>query len=141
MRQPTALRFRQLQVPRLLAAVLAIGWLGLAVVPCQAMVDQLAAGSSHHDSIPGGDCGHCPAAQSGLDTSCATAAAPDCQPAGTALLERRDIESPQFAVAPPAAYPGLDSFMPDPGSVPDILAFRPPAPRVSIQQRYCIYLN
>ena len=141
MRLLTAMRFRQLRVARLVAAIFAIGWLGFAVAPCQAMPDHQHPGISHHGSVLAGDCGHCPSAPPGHDNGCAMAATPDCQSAGRQLLERRDIELPQPVVGPPLALPVFDAFVPDAGSMPDARAHRLPAPHVSIQQLYCTYLN
>ena len=137
----TAIRLRHLRAPRLVAAIMALGWLGFAVAPCQAMPHQQPQGTSHHGSMPGGDCGHCSSEPAGLDNACAMVAAPDCQSVGQAILDPRDNEIPQPAVGPPPAIPGSDAYIPDVGPLQDIRAHRLPVPRASIQQRYCTYLN
>lgn len=141
MRLLTAIRFHQLRAPRLVAVMFAIGWLGFAVAPCQAMPHQQHPGTSHHGSMPAGDCGHCPSAPSGLDNGCAMVAAPDCVSEGLALLERRDTEIPQPAAAPPPAFPSIDAFIPDGRPLRDTRARRLLVSHVSIQQRYCTYLK
>lgn len=133
MSQLTAIRHRQHRVSRLVAALFAIGWLGFAVAPCQA--------SPLDESMPADDCGHCPIAPSDLDNSCTSVAAPECMTEGLTLLERRDIESPQSSAAPPSAFPNIDAFIPDRGLLRDTRARRLLLSHVSIQQRYCTYLN
>jgi hypothetical protein len=132
-------RIRQLQVSRLMIAIFAIGLLGFSVAPCQAMPDQQQ-GTSQHGSMPGGDCGHCPDARSGLVLGCATAVAPDCISTGPALPERQGVEL-QPAAAPPPAILELDPFPPDGGIVRDVRARDLPVSRVPLQKRYCSYLK
>ena len=140
MRLLTAIRIRQLRAPRLVAAIFAIGWLGIAIAPCHAMPDLQQPATSHQGSMPAGDCGHCPSALSGHDNGCAMAAAPDCQSAGPLLLEHRDSAFPQPAIGSPLALPAFDAFIPDSGPMPDGRAHRLPVSRISIQQLYCTYL-
>jgi len=133
MRLLTAMRRHQHRTPRLVAAIFAIGWLGFAVAPCQA--------SPLHESMPADDCGHCPTAPSSLDHGCATVAAPDCLSEGLALFERRDGEIPQPPAGLPPAFPSIDAFIPDGGSLRDTRARCLLVSHVSIQQRYCTYLK
>lgn len=141
MRFLTAIRLRQLRAPRLVAALFAIGWLGFAVAPCQAMPHQQHQGTSHHGSMPSDGCGHCPNAPSDLDGGCATVAAPECLSIGPAILEPRDTQIPQPATGPPPAFPGIDAFISDSVPLSDDRTHRLPVSRVSLQQRYCTYLN
>jgi hypothetical protein len=131
MRFLTAIRRRQLRAPHLVAAIFAIGWLGFAVAPCQAM--------PQHESMP--NCGDCPSAPSGLDSGCAMVASADCQSAGLAIHDTRHTEFPQSAAAPPPAFPGVDAFLLDGGPSRDSRVHRLPVSHVSLQQRYCTYLN
>ena len=136
----TARRISRHWVSRLLAAIFAIGWLGIAVAPCQAM-PQLQHQGSHHGSMPAGDCGRCPSAAAGIDGGCATAAAPECALAGPGLFGYRSADLPQLAAGPPPAIPVFDVIFPDARPGWDLRAHRLPVSRVSIQQRYCTYLN
>ncbi|MGB5132204.1 MAG: hypothetical protein WBO00_06290 [Steroidobacteraceae bacterium] len=141
MRIFTSSRFQQLRASRLVIAILGLGLLGFSIAPCHAMAQHQHPGTSHHGSIPAGDCGHCPDTPSSLDRGCATAAATDCASVGPAVLERQGIEVPQPAAAAPPAFPDINPFPPDDGPVRDMRARDLPAPHVSIQQRYCSYLN
>ncbi len=141
MRLLTTIRLRQLRASRLVAAVFAIAWFGLAAAPCQASPDLEHSGTSHHGSMPADDCGHCPAAASDLDEGCATVAAPDCLSQGPALLERRDVEIPQPPAGPPPGFFSIAAFVPDGGLVQDARARRLLVSHVSVQQRYCTYLK
>jgi len=140
MRLFTTSRFQQLRASRLVVAIFALGLLGFSVAPCHAMPQHQHPGTSHHASMPAGDCGHCTDAPSGLAHGCATAAAPDCASVGPALLERQGAEL-QPAAAPPPAFPDIEPFPSDEGPVRDIRARDLPFPRASIQQRYCSYLK
>lgn len=141
MRLLTALRIRQLRAPHLVAAIFAIGWLGMAVAPCQAMPHQQHQGTSHHGSMPADGCGHCPNTPSHLDSGCAMVSAPECMSMGMAISGPRDIQIPQPAAGPPPAFPVFDAFLPDARPVRDIHTRHLPVPRVSIQQRFCTYLK
>ena len=141
MRLLTAIRIRQLRAPRLVAAIFAIGWLGLAVAPCQAMPDHQISGTSHHGSIPADDCGHCPSAPTSVSIGCAMAAAPDCQSTGPVLLDGRDFGLAQPAAGPPLAFQVFDAFVSDGRPLRDVRVVRLPASHASIQQRYCTYLK
>jgi hypothetical protein len=127
------LRRHQIRASRLVATLAAVAWFGFAVAPCQA--------SPLHESMPAGDCGHCPTAPSDLDNGCATVAAPDCPTEGLALVERRDTEIPQPPAGPPPAFTSFDAAIPDGGSLRDTRARRLFVSHVSIQQRYCTYLK
>lgn len=126
-------RFSRLRASRLLAAIFAIGWLGIVAAPCQAL--------SHDVSMPAGDCSHCPGAPSGINGGCATAAGPGCAMAGPALPGYRAADLPQPAAGPPPAIPDFDTFVPDAGRSRDPRVRHFPVPHASIQQRYCTYLN
>jgi hypothetical protein len=141
MRLLTTMRFKLHRAPGLVAVIFAIGWLGLAVAPCQAMPDMQHSGTSQHCPSPVDGCGHCPAAPSGVDTGCAAAASPGCQPDALAPCERRDIEFPQPLAGPPLAFPVFDELVPAGGLSWDFHDRRSPVSRVSIQQRYCTYLK
>ena len=136
----TARRISRHWVSRLLAAIIAIGWLGIAVAPCQAMPQPQHQGS-HHESMPAGDCGHCPSVPSGVDGACATATAPGCAMAGPVLYGYCAADLPQLAAGPPPAIPVFDVIFPDARPKWDLRAHRLPVSRVSIQQRYCTDLN
>lgn len=140
MRLLAATRFNRLRAHRLVAVMFAIGWLGFAVTPCQAMPHQQL-GSSDHGSMPAGGCGGCPDAPAGLDNGCGLVAAPECLSMGLAILESRGSGIPQPAAGPPPALPGFDAFVPDGGSLRDVRVHRLPVSRVSLQKRYCSYLN
>lgn len=140
MRMFTSSRFQQPRASRLVVAILALGLLGFSVAPCHAMPQHQHPGTSHHGSMPAGDCGHCPHAPAGLDHSCATVAAPDCASAGSAVPDRQGGEL-QPAAAPPPVFPGLEPFPHGGGPVRDIRSRDLPGSRASIQQRYCSYLK
>jgi hypothetical protein len=140
MRMLNGSRFQQLRASRLVVALFAVGLLGFSAAPCHAMPQHQHPGTSHHGSMPAGDCGHCPQAQTSLDRGCATATAPDCASIGPAVLERHDAGL-QPVAAPPLAFPDLVPFDSDDGPVRDIRARDLPASHASIQQRYCSYLK
>lgn len=133
MRLLAAIRHGQYRASRLIAAVFAIGWLGFAVVPCQA--------SPLHGSMPADDCGNCLTVPSDLDNDCATVAASDCLSEGLALLEHRDTDLPQPAAGPPSSFRRSLASIAYRGPLRDIRARRLLVSHVSIQQRYCTYLN
>jgi hypothetical protein len=137
----TNLRRRQFRVPRLVSAILAVAWLGLAVAPCHASVDAGHIGSSHHGSMPAGNCDHCPDATSGSDAPCAMVAAGDCLTKGQAIVERSQAGHSQLQAAPPPSFPNFDSLTTG-SSFPDHARIRPtPVAHASVQQRYCTYLK
>lgn len=140
MRMFNSSRHQQLRASRLVVAILALGLLGFSVAPCHAMPQHEHPGTSHHGSMPAGDCGHCPHTPIGLDHGCATVAAPDCASAGPALLERQGAGL-QPAAAPPPAFPDLKPLPFNDGPVRDIRDRDLPASHASIQQRYCSYLK
>lgn len=140
MRMFTNSRFQQLRASRLVVAIFAFGLLGFSVAPCHALPQHQHPGTSHHGSMPDGDCGHCPQAPTGLDHACPTVAPPDCASIGQAVLERPVAEL-QAAAAPPPAFPDLEPYACDDGPVRDIRARDLPASHASIQQRYCSYLK
>jgi hypothetical protein len=141
MRLLTSKRSNRLRASRLVAALFAIGWLGFAVAPCQAMPHQQQPGSSDHGSMPADGCGGCPRSPSGLDSGCAMVGSPECLSAGPAILGLRDSDFPQPAAGPPLAITGFDAFIPDAVPVRDARVRQSPVPHASIQQRYCSYLN
>lgn len=124
---------------RLATAVLAIGWLGFAVAPCQAM-NVMPDEAPHHGSVPMDDCGHCPPATSTLP-DCADAVPAVCfsssQPA-IELLQQEQLKP--VAILPPVSvnmYPLAPAVqLPRHSS-----AQAAPLPRASLQQRYCSYLE
>lgn len=134
------LRHQRSRAARLAAVVFAIGWLGFAVAPCQAMGMESPADAPHHGSMPMDDCGHCPPnAQTPAD--CVTAAPADCLAAVQPLLDSRQVENPKPAVLMsqlPADLVGPIRAR-APGIWPD--AMDPPLPHASIQQRYCSFLK
>ena len=140
MRMFTTSRIGQFRASRLVVAVFALGLLGFSVAPCHAMPEQQHPGTSHHGSMPAGDCGHCPHAPSGLDHGCANVAAPDCASVGPALIERQGDQL-QPAAAPPPAILDFDAFPSDDGLVRDVRVHDLPVSNVPLQQRYCTYLK
>jgi len=136
-----AIRRHQIRASRLVAALAAVAWFGIVVVPCQASLDASHVGSSHHGSMPAGDCGHCPDTDSAPDDACATIAAPDCASQVQTVVERRAADDPKPQAAPPPAFPDFDAHPPDIGPPADA-RFRPtPVSSASVQQRYCTYLK
>jgi len=135
------LRRQPLRAPRLVAALIAVAWFGLAATPCQASMHTGHIGSSHHGSMPAGSCGHCPDATSGSDAPCATVIAGDCLTQGQAIMMRSQVDDLQPQAAPPPSFPDFDPV--SPGISPSREArIRPtPVARASIQQRYCTYLK
>lgn len=133
MRLLAFIRRYQNRAARLIAAVFAIGWLGFATAPCQA--------SPLHESMPADDCGDCLTMPADLDNGCAMVAASDCLSEGLALLEHRDTDFPQPAAALPSVFPRSDASIADRGPLRDTRARRLLVSHVSIQQRYCTYLN
>ncbi len=140
MRMFNSSRFQQLRASRLVVAIFALGLLGFSIAPCHAMPQHQHPGTSHHGSMPAGDCGHCPHAQTGLDDGCATVAAPACASVTPVAFERPVAELLP-AAAPPPAFNDLEPFACDDGPVRDIRARDLPASHASIQQRYCSYLK
>ena len=141
MRLLTAMRFHQLRAPRLVAAIFAIGWLGFAVAPCQAMPYQQHQGTSDHGAMPADGCGNCPDAPSHIDSGCAMVAAPECPSMGLAVLGPRDTQLAQPAAGPPPAFPAFDAFVPDASPMRESHARYLPVASVSLQQLYCTYLK
>jgi len=149
------IRSRHLPLARALVALFAVGWLGLALQPCQAMAP---AGSGHagHDDGPDGHhgtlehhstpahcetpCPHCPAdGPEGCDGGVAL----DCEAVGVPAPPAKQVPAPALdawvwhapAVLPtvPVASRAARPDWPDPG--------RGRAPAVSLQKRYCTYLK
>jgi len=135
------LRRHQFQAPRLVTAILAVAWLGLAVAPCHASVDAGHMGSSHHGSMPAGSCNHCPDNTSSSDAPCAMAAAGDCVTKGQAIVERSQAGDLQPQAAPPPAFPNFNPLTSG-SCFPTNARIRPtPVAHASVQQRYCSYLK
>jgi hypothetical protein len=134
-------RRHQLRAPQLLAAFIAIVWFGSAVEPCQASMATAHAGTSQHDSMTDGSCGHCQDTTSSSDAPCAMLSAGDCQMTGQAIVKRFQTDDSQPPATPPPA--ALNSDPPASGiNSPAEAWIRPtPVPRASIQQRYCTYLK
>jgi hypothetical protein len=142
------LRSRHQPLARALVALFAVGWLGLALQPCQAMGPGEAGHDSHHDGMghhPAPEhskppCPHCPS--EGPD-ACDTGVALDCETVGVPALpaKQADLPAPDvFAWLVPAAMPAAGFATcdgppdrPDPG--------RDHKPSSSLQQRYCTYLK
>jgi hypothetical protein len=133
------LRHHQSRAARLAAAVFAVGWLGFAVAPCQAM-SPMPDEAPHHGTMPMDDCGHCPPETSNVP-DCADAAPADCLSSAQPAIELRQAEQPKPAAILPAVV--------DTCAVPAPAARPPDAPRTraaplphaSLQQRYCSYLK
>jgi hypothetical protein len=134
-------RRHQLQTPRLVTAILAVAWLGLAVAPCHASVDAGHVDSSHHGSVPSGSCGHCPDTSSGSDAPCTMDAAGDCLTQSQAIVDRGHAGDVQPQAAPPPAFLNFDPPASANG-IPTNARIRPtPVAHASVQQRYCTYLK
>lgn len=133
------LRSHQSRAARLAAAVFAVGWLGFAVAPCQAM-NPMPDEAPHHGSMPMDDCGHCPPETSGVP-DCADASPSDCLSSVQPAIELRQVEQPKpFAILPAAVEACV---VPAPAARP-LAAARTratPLPHTSLQQRYCSYLK
>jgi hypothetical protein len=133
------LRHHQSRAARLAAAVFAVGWLGFAVAPCQAM-NATPEQAPHHGTMPMDDCGHCPP-ETGNVPDCADAAPADCLSSAQPAIELRQVEQPK----PVAILPTVDDVcaMPAPATRPPAAPPRraAPLPRASLQQRYCSYLK
>lgn len=135
------IRRHQFRASRLVAALAAVAWFGIAVAPCQASMDAAHAGSSHHGSMPAGDCGHCSDTNSVPDTGCASVAGASCLAQSPALVDRHNAGDQQLQAAPPPAIPDFDIPGADAGP-PGNVRFRPiPVSSASLQQRYCTYLK
>jgi hypothetical protein len=131
------LRRHQIRASRLVAALAAVAWFGIAVAPCQASTDAGHVGSSHHGSMPADKCGHCPDTTSGSDAPCAIAAAGQCLSQGQAIV----VDDPLPQAAPPPALLDLDPFAPDIGFSTGARIRPAPVARASVQQRFCTYLK
>jgi hypothetical protein len=142
------MRSRHQPLARALVALFAVGWLGLALQPCEAMDLGDAGHGSHHDGM-GHDstpehsdppCPHCP---SGGADACDTGVALDCETVGVPALPAKQVDVPPpdaFAWLVPVAVPVAGFALcdapperPDPG--------RDHVPSSSLQQRYCTYLK
>lgn len=146
------LRSRHQPLARAVVALFAIGWLGLALQPCEAMDAGQAGDGSHHEGHHDGmehhstpensdpPCPHCPS--DGPD-ACDTGVALDCETVGVPALPAKQVDLPapdMFAWLVPAAMPMAGFAVgeapqdrPDPG--------RDKTPSISLQQRYCTYLK
>ncbi|HEU0224556.1 MAG TPA: hypothetical protein VFR29_03910 [Steroidobacteraceae bacterium] len=134
-----ALRHCQSRAARMAAAVFAVGWLGFAVAPCQAM-NPMPDEAPHHGTIPMDDCGHCPPA---TDTApdCADAEPVDCFAAAQPAIELRQAGPPKPVAVLPAI---MDTCaVPAPAARPPAAprTHAAPLPHASLQQRYCSYLK
>jgi hypothetical protein len=142
------LRSRHQPLARALVALFAVGWLGLALQPCEAMdLGEAGHGSHHggmgHHSAPEQSDPPCPHCPSGGPDACDTGVALDCETVGVPALPAKQVDLPApdtFAWLVPAAMPPVASAgcaappdWPDPG--------RERAPSSSLQQRYCTYLK
>jgi len=142
------LRSRHQPLARALVALFAVGWLGLALQPCQAMGLGDTGHGSHHDGMghhsapehSNPPCPHCPS--DGPD-ACDTGVALDCETVGVPALPAKQFDVPApdvFAWLVPVALPVAGFAVcdappdrPDPG--------RDHKPSSSLQQRYCTYLK
>jgi hypothetical protein len=126
---------------RQVVVVFAVGWLGFAVAPCQAMGRESAPDVPRHGSMPAGDCCHCPVETLNPGAACLTMAAADRPLPQAALADRRDAEHPDPQAALPPTAPNADAFLPVIRSPAAPGGWHSPASRVSIRQRYCTYLE
>ena len=135
------IRRRQFRASRLVAAVAALAWLGSVVVPCQAAMDTAHAGTSHHGSMPAGNCDHCTDTRTTPDTGCSSLIAAGCLAESPALLDRHVTSDQWPTAAPPPAIPDIGLPSADTGFAGNV-RFRPiPVSATSLQQRYCTYLK
>lgn len=142
------LRSRLLPLARVFVALFAVGWLGLALQPCEAMGTGEAGPGSHHEGMghhstpehSDPPCPHCPS--DGLD-ACDTGVALDCETVGVPALPGKQADMPApdaFAWLVPAAVPALEFAVYEaPPDRPDPVRDR--SPSSSLQQRYCTYLK
>lgn len=127
--------------PRLVAALVAVAWLGFAAAPCHASPDAGQPDSSHHGPTSTDDCGHCPDTDTAPDEPCAMVAAADCLEPALTTVERRAGCDTQLQAAPPAAFIDLDLIAPAIGFSADARIRQAPVACASVQQRYCTYLK
>lgn len=142
------LRSRHQPLARALVALFAVGWLGLALQPCQAMGPGEAGHGGRHDGTehhPAPEhskppCPHCPS--EGRD-ACDTGVALDCETVGVPALpaKQADVPAPDvFAWLVPAVMPAAGLAVRDgPPNRPD--PGRDHKPSSSLQQRFCTYLK
>ncbi len=135
------LRQYQSRAVRAAAAAFAIGWLGFAVAPCQAMGIPSPVDAPPHGTMPMDDCDHCPPPADETPSACAIAAADDCSPATQSIGGFRQADQPK-PVALAAPHPAEQA-----SATPAGIRYRPlaapaaPFPRATLQQRYCSYLK
>jgi hypothetical protein len=135
-----ALRHYHSRGMRRAAVVFAIGWLGFAVAPCQAMGIESPSDAPHHGSMPADDCGHClPSANEA--SGCASAAAADCLPAVTPLIDVRETDHPKPVAMPAPIAAELSGAGPVRALRGSRRAPTLPLPHASVQQRYCTFLK
>ena len=140
--------FRRVQAPvaRVVTALFAITWLGLAIQPCTAMDQDPTAGPSGHadhgsDGSDGSHhCPHCPPSGEGAGHA-GTALA--CDAVGLPAVPSKDVDTPQPDLA--LSIASIDHRQAFAATAPLIHRLtRPPdwrPPTASLQQRYCSYLK
>ena len=139
------LRSRHLPLARALVALFAIGWLGLALQPCQAMGTDENGHAGHqdgmeHSSMPAGCDTPSPYCPSDRPDVCEAKVALDCETIGVpstkadaSTLDAKYWHAPATYTMPDIAFPQSTPDWPDPS--------RHRAPSSSFQQRYCTYLK
>jgi len=133
------LRHDQSGAARLAAAAFAVGWLGLAVAPCQAM-NATPEQAPHHGTMPMDDCSHCPP-ETGNAPDCADAAPADCLSSAQPAIELRQAEQPKPVAILPALPTDASSLALSPRPPRSADSRAAPLPHASLQQRYCSYLK
>ncbi len=131
--------FREIQqrVPGRVAALLALVWLGMAVLPCQLLAMPVAGTPASATHAHDGACDSCPGGDASGD--CATVAAFDCVEDAAAAPERRIDDAgkqPVLALSPPPVAAAMG-----PPPVPAAIVRDAALPSCSLQQRYCSFLK
>lgn len=142
------IRSHQQPLANALVVLFALGWLGLALQPCQAAVQADVAPAAHHHgdghhATPADDeppCPHCPA---GDTDGCGTGTALECETVGVPAVPSKQVDPPspdgEHWLLPSPPVPVWNTR---PVAVPDSDdAGRQRPPDRSLQQRYCTYLE
>ena len=151
-----SLRRWQARIARVATGLFALTWLGLALAPCHAALDDRApptpatAPAAHgcHDAATplsvdpaaGQACPHCPGGHAG-STDCSRGAGVGCGAASAPVLEQRDLTLGKLVLMIPSAWVVLDLGVDFTGPAVPADPTAAPPPCVSLQERYCTHLE
>ena len=142
------MRRSQFPVTRVLVALFATSWLGVAIQPCAAMshdsMDAHPGTAGHHTvgDVPAHHCPHCPPAPDGNE-ACDEAGSLSCDGLETPVLPCKDLKTAQPDLPVLTGFLKIQDFSSGALAVPVLQAdpgpWRPPT--ASPQQRFCSFLK